>query len=118
MDTNAHGFGLDAADVQWFNAQWVPDRSRHSDPAFSPLMVDDLRGLPETVIVSCELDPLRDQGEAFGFRLLRAGVPLRMRRELGMVHNFLLWDLVSPSCAAAGDRVAADIINGFARLAK
>ncbi len=78
-------------------------------------MVDDLRGLPESVLVSCELDPLRDQLETFGARLVAAGVPLRMRRELGMVHNFLLWDLVSPACALAGDRVAADVVGGFGR---
>lgn len=81
-------------------------------------MVDYLRGVPDTVIVSCELDPLRDQAEAFGLRLVAAGVPVRMRRELGMVHNFLLWDLVAPSCAAAGDRLAADVVNGFARVGR
>ncbi len=118
MDTNAHGFGLDVADVEWFNAQWVPARSRHSDPAFSPLMIDELGGVPETIIITCELDPLRDQAEAFGGRLLAAGVPVRTRRELGMVHNFLLWDLVAPSCSAAGDRVAADIVNGLAHVAR
>ena len=26
-----------------------------------------------------------------------------------MVHNFMLWDLISPACASAADRVAADI---------
>ena len=118
IESNAHGFGLDAADVAWFNRQWVPDLSRHSDPAFCPLMVDDLRGAPETVIVTCDLDPLRDQGEAFGARLVAAGVPVRMRREMGMVHNFLLWDLVAPSCAKAADRVAGDLVNGFARVAE
>jgi len=118
MESNAHGFGLDAADIAWFNRQWVPDLSRHSDPAFSPLMADDLRGAPETILVTCELDPLRDQGEAFGARLLAAGVPVRMRRELGMVHNFLLWDLIAPSCAKAADRVADDLVNGFARVAR
>lgn len=117
MDTLARGFGLEASDIRWFNSQWVPDESLHSDPAFSPLMVDDLHGVPETILVSCELDPLRDQGEAFGARLAAAGVPVRMRRELGMVHNFLLWDLVAPSCAAAGDRLALDILHAFARVA-
>jgi chorismate synthase len=32
-----------------------------------------------------------------------------VRREQGMVHNFLLWDTISPACAAAADRVAADL---------
>ncbi|HEY2284847.1 MAG TPA: hypothetical protein VGH88_03790 [Streptosporangiaceae bacterium] len=31
------------------------------------------------------------------------------RREAGLVHNFLLWDLISPACAAAGDRAADDL---------
>jgi acetyl esterase len=118
IESNAHGFGLDTLDVAWFNRQWVPDLSRHSDPAFSPLMVDDLRGAPETMIVTCELDPLRDQCEAFGARLIAAGVPVLMRRELGMVHNFLLWDLAAPSCSKAADRVAGDLVNGFARIAQ
>jgi hypothetical protein len=26
-----------------------------------------------------------------------------------MVHNFMLWDTISPACAAAADRVAADL---------
>ena len=113
MESNAHGFGLDAVDVAWFNRQWVPDLSRHSDPAFCPLLVDDLRGAPETIIVSCELDPLRDQGEMFGARLVAAGVPVGIRRELGMVHNFLLWDLVAPSCSKAADRGQRPVILGI-----
>jgi transposase len=33
----------------------------------------------------------------------------RRGREQGMVHNFMLWDTISPACAAAADRVAADL---------
>jgi acetyl esterase len=109
MISNGHGFGLEREDIEWFHEQWVPDRSCWSDPEVSPLLVDDLSGFPETIIVTCELDPLRDQGEAFGNRLSAAGVNVTVRREPGMVHNFLLWDLISPACAAAADRVADDI---------
>ncbi len=73
---------------------------------------------PDAVTVAGELHPLRDQGEAFGARLVAAGVPVLMRRELGMVHNFLLWDRVSPVCADAGRRVAADIFDGLARISR
>jgi acetyl esterase len=109
MVDNAHGYGLESADIAWFNRQWVPDRTRWPDPDLSPLRVEDLTGFPPTVIVTCELDPLRDQGEAFADRLRAAGVEVMGRREPGMVHNFLLWDLISPSCAAAGDRFADDV---------
>jgi acetyl esterase len=109
MISNGHGFGLETEDIEWFDLQWVPDRDRWSDPDVSPLLAEDLAGFPATVIVTCELDPLRDQGEAFGDRLAEAGVPVAARREPGMVHNFLLWDLVSPACAAAVARVGEDI---------
>jgi acetyl esterase len=111
MDTEGHGYGLERDDIDWFNTQWVPDPDRRGDPGVSPLHAPDLTGLPATLVVTCEHDPLRDQGEAFVRRLQEAGVPTRLRREAGMVHNFLLWDLASPACAAAGDRVADDLAD-------
>jgi acetyl esterase/lipase len=115
MIDNAHGYGLDVADIARFNSLWVPDPDSLSDPNVSPLRVEDLAGVPDTIVVTCELDPLRDQGEAFGRRLADAGVPVMVRREPGMVHNFLLWDLIAPSCAAAADRFGDDICRAIER---
>jgi acetyl esterase len=113
MRTEGHGYGLEREDIEWFNAQWVPDRARWTDPAVSPLRAGSLRGLPPTVVVTCEHDPLRDQGEAFAERLRTDGVPTVARREPGLVHNFLLWDLVSPACADATVRVAEDLARAL-----
>jgi acetyl esterase len=115
MQEEGHGYGLEAADVAWFNAQWVPDPALRADPRVSPLRAPDLAGLPEAVVITCEHDPLRDQGEAYAERLRAAGVPVTLRRERGLVHNFLLWDLISPACAAAGDRVADDVAAALSR---
>lgn len=109
MRSEGHGFGLDVADIEWFNAQWVPDPAMRRDPRVSPLYAPDLAGLPAAIVITCEHDPLRDQGEAYAERLRGAGVPTSLRREHGMVHNFMLWDLISPACAAAADRVASDV---------
>lgn len=109
MQSEGHGFVLETADIDWFNSQWVPNREQLSDPRVSPLCVPDLTGLPASIVITCEHDPLRDQGEAYAQRLIAAGVPTIVRREAGMVHNFMLWDLISPACAAAADRVARDI---------
>jgi acetyl esterase len=47
----------------------------------------DLEGLPPHVISVNELDPLRDEGVAYYRKLLRAGVPVVGRMNLGLVHG-------------------------------
>ena len=86
-----------------------------TDPRVSPLHAPDLGGLPAAIVITCEHDPLRDQGEAYAERLRQAEVAVTARREPGMVHNFMLWDLASPACAAAADRVAADLATALTR---
>ena len=109
MRENATGFGLTAEDVRTFNRYWVPDESRWADPAVSPLHVQDLTGVPRALIVTAEYDPLRDEGESYARRLTEAGVQVTLRREPGLIHNFLMLDELSPASAAAADRVAADL---------
>lgn len=109
MREKAVGWGLDAETVRFFNSQWVPDRVRWPDPGVSPLHAPDLSGLPKALIVTAEHDPLRDESEAYARRLRDAGVEAVLRREPGLIHNFMMLDEVSPACGAAADRVAADL---------
>ena len=109
MREKATGWGLDAATVRFFNSQWVPDQARWSDPGVSPLHAPDLSGLPSALVVSAEHDPLRDESEAYARRLRDAGVQVELRREPGLIHGFMTLDEISPACAAAADRVAADL---------
>jgi acetyl esterase len=109
MREKAAGWGLDADAIRFFNSQWVPDRARWSDPGVSPLSAPDLSGLPAALIVTAEHDPLRDESEAYARRLRDAGVDVELRREPGLIHSFMLLDEVSPACAAAAARVAADL---------
>jgi acetyl esterase len=109
MREKATGWGLDAATVRFFNSQWVPDQARWSGPGVSPLHAPDLSGLPSALVVSAEHDPLRDESEAYARRLRDAGVQVELRREPGLIHGFMTLDEISPACAAAADRVAADL---------
>ncbi|MFJ5776313.1 alpha/beta hydrolase [Streptomyces sp. NPDC093094] len=105
------GWGLAADDVAWGVEQWVPDPSRLVDPGVSPVYAADLGGLPPTVVITAEHDPLRDEGDAYAARLLAAEVPLRHRCEAGMIHGFLTLDTLSPAAATAGERVFADVAD-------
>jgi acetyl esterase len=109
MREKATGYGLTADGVRFFSRQWVPDQAMWSDPRVSPLYAPDLSGLPRALVVTAEHDPLRDEGERYAERLRDAGVEVTLRREHGLLHNFMRMDDVSPASAAAGDRVADDI---------
>jgi len=68
---------------------YVPIKEDRLLPTVSPLLDDDLSGLPPALIVTAQFDPLRDQGEAFAHALIAAGVPTTLHREPGSVHGFM-----------------------------
>ena len=69
---------------------YVPDHSKRNDIYVSPLIasLDQLKGLPPTLIQVAENDVLRDEGEAYGRKLLEAGVLATTVRYNGVIHDF------------------------------
>ena len=64
----------------------------------------DHAGMPQTLIVTAGLDPLRDQGRAYAGALIEAGVPVTFREAAGNIHGFITIRKAIPSSA---DDVAA-----------
>lgn len=101
---------LDPRDVRWAAAQWMPDVRRHGDGDVSPLHAEHLEGMPPTVVVTAEQDPLRDEGRAYATRLEGAGVPVRFRCEAGLPHGFIQGlDVTDARAEAAVQRLFADV---------
>lgn len=96
------GFGLDAEMIAWFVDQWTPDPSLRA--SLSPLHAPDLYGMPATILVTAENDPLRDEGDAYAARLAEAGVKVVHRCEPGLAHGFIQGD-----ATPAHDRIFRDI---------
>lgn len=59
------------------------------NPYFAPLIAGDLSCQPDTLIITAELDPLRDEGEAYGRRLAAAGAYVQVHRMPDALHGFL-----------------------------
>ena len=96
---NASGYFLTAEDMVWFRGLYTPEGTDHTDPRLSPLHAASLAGLPPTVILTAEFDPLRDEGEAYAKALGEAGVEVHLHRANGLIHGF--FDLGALSAAAA-----------------
>jgi len=88
---NAEGFGLTTAGMAWFWHHYLGREGNARHPHAAPLNAADLRGLPPALIQTAEYDPLRDEGERYGERLLAAGVPAMVTQWPGMNHGFVFW---------------------------
>ena len=60
-----------------------------TDPRVSPLFEDDLAGLPPAWVLTCGLDPLRDEGKQYAEKMEDAGVEVVHLYEKTMPHGFL-----------------------------
>ena len=82
---NADGYVLTASLMRWFWDHYC-DPADRADPRVSPLRAKDLARLPPAMVVTCEFDPLRDEGQAYAAALAKAGVPVQELRARGHTH--------------------------------
>ena len=58
------------------------------NPYFAPYLEENLEDQPDTLILTAEFDPLRDEGEAYGNRLEEAGNQVEMHRIKDALHGY------------------------------
>lgn len=83
--------------IEWFERHYAPDRT---DWRASPLLAPDLAGVAAAVVLTCEYDPLRDEGNAYAERLRAAGVAVEHVQVPGMIHGALSLTELVPAAGA------------------
>ena len=84
------GYMLSRNSITWFYRQYLRNPRDANDFRFAPLLLDDLSGLPPSLIIVAGYDPLRDEGIDYAKRLIEAGNRVRLSNYEGMVHGFYL----------------------------
>jgi len=72
---------------------WNKVKDKILSPYVSPLIASDLRELPQTFLMTCEHDILRDEGLLYGYRLTEAGNEVVYYHVDKGFHGMLLMDL-------------------------
>jgi acetyl esterase len=85
---NGEGYFLTQASMQFFGAMYLSSQEDALHPHVSPLHAADLRGLPPTLVLTAEYDPLRDEGQALAEKLRQSGVDAEHRPGPGLIHGF------------------------------
>lgn len=83
---------------------------RPADRYAAPARAEELAGLPPAYVVTCELDPLRDEGITYAMRLLAAGVSVELHSYPGTVHGSAI-----VRDAAVVRRMEAELIDALRR---
>lgn len=80
---------LSNAGIDWARNHYLTDLEQQYDPLVSAICEPNLAKLPPTLILTAELDPLRDEGKAYAEALRSSGVPTIYHCAETAIHAFI-----------------------------
>jgi acetyl esterase len=101
------GYALDSDLMHWYLDNYLPSIWDPQDPYLFPVTATDLTGLPPTLIMTAEYDPLRDEGIAYAEKLASAGVRTEHVHAADQMHGFLMMEKAIPRAGMLIDRLAS-----------
>jgi len=122
MDTEsykiyAEGPWLTRKAMEWFWNAYEPDMNKRDNFLISPLNtpIELLQNFPPTLLITDENDVLRDEGENFARKLMRAGVDVTTIRYIGTIHDFVMLSplIDTPASKSAISLAASNLKKNF-----
>jgi acetyl esterase len=86
---NGEGYYLTTATMAWFREQYLSSDTDMEDYRASPVLGDQLTGLPPALVMTAGFDPLCDEAEAYAKRLSDAGVEVEYVCYENQIHGFV-----------------------------
>jgi len=109
FDTRSYGLFADGpwltrSSMEWFWSAYLPDVARRAEITATPLSatIDQLRDLPDALVIVAEHDVLRDEGECYARKLSDAGVRATSVRCNGTIHDFVMLNALADTPATRG----------------
>ncbi len=112
--TNGEGYMLTRDTITYFHDHYITDPAHDLDWRASPLLHEDLSGLPPSLVLTAGYDPLRDEGLAYAEALTAAGNRARYVCFERQIHGFVLMGRVLDEANTAVALCAAELRRGLA----
>ncbi|MCP1111186.1 acetyl esterase/lipase [Lachnospiraceae bacterium PF1-21] len=88
VQENGSDYLLTAGKIEDYMDLYQSKPEDRKNPYFAPLLETDLTRQPDTLILTAEFDPLRDEGEDYGKRLAEAGNQVEVHRIKDALHGY------------------------------
>lgn len=85
---NGSDYIMTSKRIQDYLDLYVKNDEDKLNPYVAPILATDLKNQPDTLIITAEYDPLRDEGEAYGEKLESFGNNVEMHRISNAIHGF------------------------------
>ncbi|MGO9931339.1 MAG: alpha/beta hydrolase [Steroidobacteraceae bacterium] len=105
----ASGYLIEQSTLDQDLLHYLPEGTEPSDPLISPLLADEVIGMPRTIIHTAEFDPMCDEGRYYFERLTRANITVSYTCHPGMIHLFYGLGAVIPYARTAFEQIGSEI---------
>ena len=117
MIDNAKGYALSTEGMKWYWKQYTSNPGDLENPYCRPMAAKDFSNLPNTYLITAELDPLRDEGFEYSKKLESAGNQVIYKNYPSLIHGFLLMQGFLPEARQAIQEIA-DAVKQFLKAPK
>ena len=109
----SNDFNISKEEMEKYISLYVPQKEDRKNPYASPLLVKEFNQLPDTLVITAEIDPLRDEGEAYDNKLKETGIQTEVIRFNGVTHGFITMDKITDKADDALNQISLYLQKEF-----